>query len=755
MWRGTCNRISATSGNSTLHRRHLTSVLPATIKSVPVEKDKPVLDEQTFGRLLEAAYVLQEHNRALQKLERNLEAHSQHLDLKESTAKEHAAKEAAPPEHPLAILPAEPETPRPQNNSSAPTISDAAVAVPKNVAASVAASNAEHVPFDPFPEPLMAAELAHTPGTVSQAAHPADYTITLAQIVETQHQIQARHLELENAMSLVAERVTEIAKAGGAAIGFLDGNNVRYRGVAGSMTLPAGTEVPLDKAISVATIKTGQVIRCADVNPEFLFDPEECRRRGIQALIAVPIFHEGGIAGALELYFATTQAFTEQDVNTCQLMAGLITEALARDEELGWKKSLASERAVMLEALEKLKPNLAALVDMPAEKSAVPRDAALRGTGTNASSKSAAKGAGAGTKNTSSRNASTAAVSSVAVYVCRTCGHKLVGEEQFCGKCGTRRSHDDDGNSQEAAVLQAKTSLWHMQEALKSGGPVAGNGDLAHLDPLLISDPNRPEKPLADSIEEEMPELFAAPELRLVKMSDPEEFESLEFQPRASLAPTAMAPIEIEARPDPFIALHASVDESADAEIFESENLEAKPGAIKIADDEDVPKEMAPATSSTAANWSSATSARQFLEEMAGANRPGALARFWKARRGDIYLAIAVILVATVVRWGIWSNHSVSATGAPGTTTASHRKTAPEPDLSIFDRLLVSLGLAEAPPTPENHGNPDTQVWVDLHTALYYCPGADLYGKTPKGKFASQRDAQLDQFEPAYRKACD
>ena len=34
---------------------------------------------------------------------------------------------------------------------------------------------------------------------------------------------------MDNAMSLVAARVTEIAKAGGAAIGFLEGNKVRYR----------------------------------------------------------------------------------------------------------------------------------------------------------------------------------------------------------------------------------------------------------------------------------------------------------------------------------------------------------------------------------------------------------------------------------------------------------------------------------------------------------------------------------------------
>jgi hypothetical protein len=42
-----------------------------------------------------------------------------------------------------------------------------------------------------------------------------------------------------------------------------------------------------------------------------------------------------------------------------------------------------------------------------------------------------------------------------------------------------------------------------------------------------------------------------------------------------------------------------------------------------------------------------------------------------------------------------------------------------------------------------------------VHTALYYCPGSDLYGKTTGGKMASQRDAQQDQFQPALRKSCD
>ena len=82
-------------------------------------------------------------------------------------------------------------------------------------------------------------------------------------------------------------------------------------------------------------------------------------------------------------------------------------------------------------------------------------------------------------------------------------------------------------------------------------------------------------------------------------------------------------------------------------------------------------------------------------------------------------------------------------------------KHSPQPSLTLFEKLMVSLGLAETPPAPTYLGNPNAPVWVDLHTALYYCSGSDLYGKTAGGKFTTQRDAQLDQFEPAARKTCD
>ncbi|MFY9558732.1 MAG: hypothetical protein WAQ52_00725, partial [Terriglobales bacterium] len=71
------------------------------------------------------------------------------------------------------------------------------------------------------------------------------------------------------------------------------------------------------------------------------------------------------------------------------------------------------------------------------------------------------------------------------------------------------------------------------------------------------------------------------------------------------------------------------------------------------------------------------------------------------------------------------------------------------------EQALVSLGLAEAPEPPPRRGNPNVQVWVDPRTALYYCADEDEYGKTPGGRVTTQREAQLDQFEPAGRAACD
>jgi ribosomal protein L40E len=104
-------------------------------------------------------------------------------------------------------------------------------------------------------------------------------------------------------------------------------------------------------------------------------------------------------------------------------------------------------------------------------------------------------------------------------------------------------------------------------------------------------------------------------------------------------------------------------------------------------------------------------------------------------QRADLYLGLAVLVLAGALFW---------PTGQPK-----------EPKTPAWERILIAIGIAEAPQSAVHyHGDPDLKVWVDTHTALYYCPGDELYGKSAGGYYSTQRDAQSDRFEPAERSVC-
>ena len=569
------------------------------------EKNKPRLDEQTFARLLEAAYVLQEHNRKMRRVEESLELHSEQLRQQE-------------------------------------------------VETQAALQTSTHLPEENSPP-------------------NSDYALILAEIVEAQHQIQRGNLESDEAMAMVAGKIARITNASGAAIGILEGQTIRYRAGAGAPALPLGSEVPLETAICAISVSTGQVLRTPDINMELLFDPDLCRKRQILSLVAVPIYHDGNIVGALELYFDRLQGFAEQDIQTCQLMAGLVSEAIGQGTESALKKSMAAERSAMLTAIEKLRPNLSVLAEDQTPDIA-DKDHAWEADVAKSS-------------------------------VCWKCGDVLVEQEQFCGKCGASRAGEGDQSSIQSKLASAMRMQSSVREAFSPNGSELPRNTTAAY---------------AAEDQDHLAQLLALSELQentpLLEQSTGAGADEGAIRLLSSIAPQ---------RGD--------------------NDLQASPVAPIESKQQDV-------------TWRSAAKARDFLEALAETRSPGALGRLWRARRGDFYLVVAVILMFFVIRWGMLSGNSVGATGhgtAISGTVNRRRPPTPDADLSLFDKLMISLGLAEAPEVPQYKGNPNTQVWIDPHTALYYCPDSDLYGKTSKGRFASQRDAQLDQFESASRKACD
>ena len=105
--------------------------------------------------------------------------------------------------------------------------------------------------------------------------------------------------------------------------------------------------------------------------------------------------------------------------------------------------------------------------------------------------------------------------------------------------------------------------------------------------------------------------------------------------------------------------------------------------------------------------------------------------------RADVYLGVAVFVAVIALLW------PAVGSGRPAA-------------LGPWERALVAIGIAEAPaPVIHLQGDPGVDVWVDTHSALYYCPGEEQYGKTADGRVTSQREAQMERFEPAGRSACE
>ena len=541
----------------------------------------------------------------------------------------------------------------------------------------------------------------------TQAAQPvprapeepnSEYAHTLAEIVEIQHQILMRRLDLDGAAGYVVEQLQRITSSTGAAVALLDRDHLVYRAVSGVSAGQLGSALPKEQSLSAAALAQGMIQRCPNTRLESNIDPTIAKRINISSFVAVPIFHDDRVAGVLELVFTKANGYAEYDVHTCQMMAGLVTEALARADDEKWKKNLAAERDSMLQALEKLKPQLDRLAKdaESLSSSTVPeflRDSSISAPAVPIPAKVPAV-------REPMRRPQRVLVS--VETECHKCGNHLGEQEVYCGSCGTLRSDRPANGSRPGHEL-----------------PLVENG--------------QPQFGLAD---EEAPEPLSA------RMPKPE-FE---------LPPEVLALVENEPTIEP---LPDVADE-----------------LLKLLPPEDWEGQTAFKSKSEAAPagypWTSAANARAWLNTVSDPKSSSGLWEFMRVHRGDVSLVAAILLVLVAIFWSrtdrvsssVNTNVTTSAKGPSPVATLKTEETDldPQAQLSFWERTLIALGLAEPPVAPQRSqpmGNPGVSVWVDLHTALYYCSDAELYGKTPKGRYAKQGEAQSERFEPASGKVCE
>lgn len=137
-------------------------------------------------------------------------------------------------------------------------------------------------------------------------------------------------LDLEPAISVIAERAQTLTGATGAAIALRNGDEIVCRARAGRTAPDLGVRLQTDAGISADCVRTGEVLICndAEVNPHV--DLASCRRLGVRSILVAPLRHIRRTLGVFEVLSSTPNAFDHNDVATMQMLASMMVAAISR-----------------------------------------------------------------------------------------------------------------------------------------------------------------------------------------------------------------------------------------------------------------------------------------------------------------------------------------------------------------------------------------------------------------------------------------
>ncbi|HEX8813999.1 MAG TPA: GAF domain-containing protein [Terriglobales bacterium] len=143
-------------------------------------------------------------------------------------------------------------------------------------------------------------------------------------------EIQPETIDLEPAISVIAERAQTLTGASGAAIALRHGTEIICRARAGRTAPDLGVRLQTDSGISADCVRTGEVVLCHDAERNPKVDLAACRRLGVRSILAAPLRHFRRTLGVFEVLSALPHAFDHQDVATMQLLSSMMVAAISR-----------------------------------------------------------------------------------------------------------------------------------------------------------------------------------------------------------------------------------------------------------------------------------------------------------------------------------------------------------------------------------------------------------------------------------------
>ena len=158
----------------------------------------------------------------------------------------------------------------------------------------------------------------------------ADHLHRLERIIQTQSLLVQAELDLDRFMQLVVDDVCELARAQGAAVELVDGDEIVYRSASGDAAAHVGLRLSLDASLSGRCVRSATALRCDDSETDERVDRAACRRVGVRSLICMPLLQDDRAIGVLKVMSREPHAFDDDDMQSLGLMAGALAAALGK-----------------------------------------------------------------------------------------------------------------------------------------------------------------------------------------------------------------------------------------------------------------------------------------------------------------------------------------------------------------------------------------------------------------------------------------
>jgi diguanylate cyclase (GGDEF)-like protein len=184
-------------------------------------------------------------------------------------------------------------------------------------------------------------------------SHSHENTLFLNRVIEIQSRLVRADFNVDSFMQMVVEQMQTLTPATGVVVELIEDQEMVYRAATGTVANYVGLRLAAASSISGLCVRSNQVLRSDDTSSDPRVNAAACKKVGASSLVVAPLTYEGKAIGVLKITSIKPNTFSEDDVNTLQLMAGFIASGLAHQMLYDTNQKLLQERTLALNELEK------------------------------------------------------------------------------------------------------------------------------------------------------------------------------------------------------------------------------------------------------------------------------------------------------------------------------------------------------------------------------------------------------------------